>query len=87
MAGCLQVVTEEIGDGWLYGVPSDPLRNAMFKEVDRQRTVCVGSSGECDVASPGMRAFDRLLVKVRTGAVLLVLCWCWWRWRWWVVYC
>jgi hypothetical protein len=59
----LPVVTQEIGDGWLYGVPSDPLKNAMFREVDRQRAVCIGS-GRCDAASGGMRAFDRLLVKV-----------------------
>ena len=25
----LPVVTTEIGDGWLYGVPSDPLKNAQ----------------------------------------------------------
>lgn len=27
----LPVVTAEIGDGWIYGVPSDPLRNAMLR--------------------------------------------------------
>jgi hypothetical protein len=59
----LPVVTQEIGDGWIYGVPSDPLKNAMFREVSRQRLACV-ESGECDPMSPEMRAFDRLLVKV-----------------------
>ena len=28
----LPVVTEEIGDGWLYGVPSDPLKNAQVRK-------------------------------------------------------
>jgi hypothetical protein len=37
----LPVVTQELGDGWLYGVPSDPLKNAMFREVDRQRSACI----------------------------------------------
>ena len=32
----LPVVTEEIGDGWLYGVPSDPLKNAQFREAVRR---------------------------------------------------
>jgi hypothetical protein len=59
----LPVVTKEIGDGWIFGVPSDPLKNAQFREASRQRLACV-ESGECDVTSPEMRAFDRLLVKV-----------------------
>jgi hypothetical protein len=93
----LPVVTEEIGDGWLYGVPSDreclslslvhfslarvcsdylilsppaiaalpsvALKNAQFREASRQRLACL-QSGTCDAASPAMRAFDRLLIKV-----------------------
>ena len=59
----LPVVTAEIGDGWVYGVPSDPLKNAMLRETARQRSACVGA-GVCDPASAAMRAFDRLLVKV-----------------------
>jgi hypothetical protein len=59
----LPVVTEEIGDGWLYGVPSDPLKNAQFREATRLRTACV-QSGECDVSSPALKALDRLLIKV-----------------------
>jgi len=59
----LPVVTAEIGDGWIYGVPSDPLKNTLFREIDRQRSACV-KRGECDPTSDAMRAFDRLLVKV-----------------------
>ena len=47
----------------LYGVPSDPLKNAQFREASRQRLVCL-ESGACDATNPAMRAFDRLLVKV-----------------------
>ena len=33
----LPVVTQEIGDGWLYGVPSDPLKCAQFRAACRLR--------------------------------------------------
>jgi hypothetical protein len=59
----LPVVTADIGDGWIYGVPSDPLKNTLFREAARQRAACV-ARGECDPTSAAMRAFDRLLVKV-----------------------
>ena len=59
----LPVVTKDIGDGWIYGVPSDPLKNAQFREAARQRQGCL-ESGACDATHPAMRAFDRLLIKV-----------------------
>ncbi len=33
----LRVVTQEIGDTWIYGVPSDPLKVARYREVARLR--------------------------------------------------
>lgn len=33
----LPVVTQEIGDSWIYGVPSDPLKVARYREVARLR--------------------------------------------------
>jgi hypothetical protein len=33
----LPVVTQEIGDTWIYGVPSDPLKIARYREVARLR--------------------------------------------------
>lgn len=44
-------------------MPSDPLKNAMFREISRQRTGCV-ISGKCDPTSAAIIALDRLLVKV-----------------------
>jgi hypothetical protein len=35
--GALPVVTQEIGDSWIYGVPSDPLKVARYREVARLR--------------------------------------------------
>jgi hypothetical protein len=33
----LPVVTQEIGDTWIYGVPSDPVKIARFRELSRLR--------------------------------------------------
>ncbi len=33
----LPVVTQEIGDTWIYGVPSDPIKEARYREVARLR--------------------------------------------------
>lgn len=33
----LPVVTEEIGDTWIYGAPSDPIKVARYREVSRLR--------------------------------------------------
>jgi hypothetical protein len=35
--GRLPVITQEIGDTWIYGVPSDPLKVARYREVARLR--------------------------------------------------
>jgi len=35
--GGLPVITEEIGDTWIYGVPSDPVKVARYREVSRLR--------------------------------------------------
>ena len=35
--GNLPVVTQEIGDTWIYGVPSDPVKVARYREVVRLR--------------------------------------------------
>jgi hypothetical protein len=59
----LPVVTAEIGDAWIYGVPSDPLKCAQFRAAGRLRDACIGS-GACVRGSPAMKTFDRLLVKV-----------------------
>ena len=57
----LPVVTAEIGDAWIYGVPSDPLKCAQFRAVARVRDECL-SSGACVLAD--LKSFDRMLVKI-----------------------
>jgi hypothetical protein len=39
----LPVLTQEIGDTWIYGVPSDPLKVARYREMVRLRTDWIGS--------------------------------------------
>ena len=59
----LPVVTKEIEDAWIHGVPADPLKNAQVREASRQRLACL-DSGKCSKDSPAMQAFERLLTKV-----------------------
>jgi hypothetical protein len=59
----LPVVTQEIGDTWLYGCPSDPLKNVVFREISRRRADCV-DSGKCNPEDPTFQRFDRLLTKI-----------------------
>jgi hypothetical protein len=66
----LPIVTEEIGDTWLYGVPSDALKGSTFREMSRLRAACIATEEDnktgpnCDVDHPTMIRFDRLLTKV-----------------------
>ncbi len=39
----LPVVTQEIGDTWIYGVPSDPVKVARYREVVRLRSSWIAS--------------------------------------------
>ena len=61
--------------GWIYGVPSDPLKNAQFREAGRQRAACIEAS-ICDPTSPAMRAFDRSVYAMAGRPVqCLLLSW------------
>jgi len=54
--GRLPVVTEEIGDTWIYGVPSDPLKVARYLEVARLRKEWIGQ-GKLQPGDATDRAF------------------------------
>ncbi len=54
----LPVVTEEIGDTWIYGPPSDPLKLARFREVARLRDNWIGR-GDLTVGD----AIDQALLR------------------------
>jgi hypothetical protein len=61
----LPVVTAEIGDTWIQGASSDPLKVALFRSASRERAKCVATES-CDPAadSPAFKDFERLLLKV-----------------------
>ena len=43
----LPVVTSEIGDTWIYGIASDPLKNTQYRAMARARW---GEGGACACA-------------------------------------
>ncbi|HET7572626.1 MAG TPA: DUF5054 domain-containing protein [Gaiellaceae bacterium] len=53
----LPVVTAELGDPWLHGVGSDPLRIARYRELER-------ALSELDAPKVALRAARRALLKV-----------------------
>jgi hypothetical protein len=52
----LPVVTQEIGDTWIYGAGSDPLKVARYREVARLRSEWIGS-GKLQEGGDADRAF------------------------------
>ena len=58
----LPVVTQEMGDTWIYGVPSDPLKNAKYRAANRLREACL-ASGSCDNSDARIQNFTRLFLK------------------------
>ncbi|KAI8469213.1 MAG: hypothetical protein J3K34DRAFT_459474 [Monoraphidium minutum] len=59
----LPVVTGEIGDTWVHGSASDPLRLADYRAALRARRRCVRDP-HCDSKGPGFERFSRLVIKV-----------------------
>ncbi|HTS31020.1 MAG TPA: DUF5054 domain-containing protein [Bryobacteraceae bacterium] len=63
-SGRLPVVTQEVGDTWIYGVPSDPLKVARYWEVARLRNEWIGA-GKLQAGGDADLAFlSRLLLEV-----------------------
>ncbi len=54
--GRLPVFTQEIGDTWIYGVPSDPLKVARYREVARLRREWI-ANGKLAAGSPADLTF------------------------------
>jgi hypothetical protein len=59
----LPVITQEFGDTWLYGVPSDPLKNSQYRALVRYRESCIRAK-QCDIYDPRIKAFSRMLIKI-----------------------
>jgi len=62
--GNLPIVTQEIGDTWVYGVPSDPVKVARYREVSRLRREWI-AQGKFRVGDPtDVALLRRLLLAV-----------------------
>jgi hypothetical protein len=59
----LPVVTGEIGDTWIHGVGSDPLKVARFRELCRLRRSWL-AEGRAHSADPAFHAFSRALLMI-----------------------
>ena len=57
------LVTEEIGDTWIQGPASDPIKMQRYRTINRLRSKCV-QQGKCDVADKRFDDMSRLLLKL-----------------------
>lgn len=53
----------EVGDTWIFGVQSDPLKTANFRAASRARAACIADAA-CPSDTPAFTNFTRLLLKV-----------------------
>ena len=58
----LPVYTDEMGDTWIHGVPSDPWKTAVNREMSRLRTKCL-ASGQCSLDDPSFDSFSWMMLK------------------------
>jgi hypothetical protein len=59
----LPVVTKELGDTWVMGVPSDPTKVATMRAMDRQLSACAADAA-CSAHSPEeLKNFSRYWIK------------------------
>lgn len=59
----LPTITQELGDSWIHGVSTDPVKVATYRAALRARKLCQ-SEGRWDFNGRAENAFDRLVVKV-----------------------
>ena len=59
----LPVVTSEVGDTWVYGCASDPLKLATFQVLQRHHALCVHNVS-CVSTETEFKQFERLLLLV-----------------------
>jgi hypothetical protein len=62
LVGLLPVIDKEIGDTWVHGVASDPLKVAKMKNIQRLRTNCL-NAGQCDPNNVNFKNFSRFFIK------------------------
>ena len=61
----LPVVTQEVGDTWIYGNGADPLKFAQFREITRAWLECFQTGDErCSYEDPAIQNMTRWLFKL-----------------------
>jgi len=58
----LPTLTSEMGDTWIHGAPSEPVRLGFLRRADALRSECL-ASGACDAADPRVANMTRFLLK------------------------
>ena len=61
-ADALPTIQQEVGDSWIFGPASDPVRLARVRLFQRQRSACI-AAGSCGVSEAELRNFSRFLMK------------------------
>ena len=62
VADTLPTLTHEIGDSWIYGASTDPVKVATTRAAMRARAQCV-KAGQWREGNAAEATFDRLLIK------------------------
>lgn len=59
------MVTKEVGDTWMYGAASDPLKMAQNREIQRVWVECMieQRKPECQFSNPAIANMSRFLMK------------------------
>lgn len=60
----LPVFTQEIGDTWIYGVPSDPLKVARYRELSRMRRQWIATDRFAAADTTDLKLLRRALLSV-----------------------
>lgn len=63
LVNTLPIITCEIGDTWIYGISTDPLKLAQFREISRMRNQCI-LDGRCALSDIRIKRFSRMLIKI-----------------------
>ncbi|XP_062571302.1 uncharacterized protein LOC134233351 [Saccostrea cucullata] len=59
----LPIIRQEVGDTWIQGISSDPVKMAHYRAISETMSDCV-ISGACNISDPSIVSAARLLIKL-----------------------
>lgn len=59
----LPVISLEVGDTWVYGNPSDPLKMAQYRAIQRAWVKCMQHEPRCQASDPAIQNMTFFLLK------------------------